>query len=563
VPFYITFCIVCHLFLAIHNMAKKMKTKSNEDGQEEEVVAEKPSTERPLKKKKAKVALAEDAAAEDVADAGGKPEKKKKKKQQQQQQQQQPEEDAEMKGAGEEEQEEAAAAKADTQKEKGKKKKKKQGQAQEDDVEGAVPQEEESKEDGGKKRKKNSKEIAIAGEEDGEKRKAAKKAKQEQDLEAMVEDEDEEIPKKKKKSKEEKTNKNIEDDEDAAEAAPVEATKAAAKTKKNNKKKEATENEDAEEDKEQQEEDEEKEEDLPKADAGLKKKDALCTVFVGGIPWSMTEEELRSEFESCGDIYDLNMIINRDNGLPKGIAFVTFDNRVALNAALLLDGKVLGNRTLKVYEVDDYRPREGGGKGEGKGKSGPAEFEVFIKNINSHTEESELREHFVGCGEMESMTFPVRALGKNKGFAWIVFKAEDGLKAALDKNGSELKGFKLVVERARQGPAENSKGKGKGKGKAKGKGKGKGKGELEVFVSNLAYETTQEDLRGIFDKCGRIERLHMPSKGDKPCMGFAWLTFSEKRSMDTALDLHQETFGGRRIKVEKSGQHLNKPAEEE
>merc|ERR1712190_123325 len=99
-------------------------------------------------------------------------------------------------------------------------------------------------------------------------------------------------------------------------------------------------------------------------------------------------------------------------------------------------------------------------------------------------------------------------------------------------------------------------GKSKCKGKGKTKGKGKGKfDEFEVFCQNLSYEATEESLRKYLKDCGEIERLHMPSKVAGKCMGFAWVTFRSKEGMKTALDKHQEEFEGRRIKIERSGQH--------
>merc|ERR1712194_782682 len=116
-------------------------------------------------------------------------------------------------------------------------------------------------------------------------------------------------------------------------------------------------------------------------------------------------------------------------------------------------------------------------------------------------------------------------------------------------HGSEYKGKELVVEQGglHIGASE--------KGKSKGKGKTKGDPELEVFVKNMPFEIDEETLRRDFIECGEIDRLHMPMKAKEKCMGFAWVTFKTKEAVEKALIFNGDDYGGRKLVVEKSGQH--------
>merc|ERR1712039_41018 len=90
----------------------------------------------------------------------------------------------------------------------------------------------------------------------------------------------------------------------------------------------------------------------------------------------------------------------------------------------------------------------------------------------------------------------------------------------------------------------------------KGKGLGgNGRGDLEVFVKNMSFETTPADLRKHFAACGSISQLKMPMVGEGRCMGFAWITFKSAEALTAALALNNGDLGGRRLFVEKSGQH--------
>jgi len=118
---------------------------------------------------------------------------------------------------------------------------------------------------------------------------------------------------------------------------------------------------------------------------------------------------------------------------------------------------------------------------------------------------------------------------------------------------------------AHVGDVGKGKGKGKGNGKDKGK-KGKGKGKekgFEVFVSNLSFETQEAELRKDFLECGEIERMHMPTKGENKCMGFAWIVFKKIDGLQAALEFDGDDYGGRRLKVEKAGEHGGKKMKED
>jgi RNA recognition motif-containing protein len=84
-------------------------------------------------------------------------------------------------------------------------------------------------------------------------------------------------------------------------------------------------------------------------------------LYVGNLPFSITESELRALFERHGGVDSVNVITDRETGRPRGFAFVEMeDASVAQKAMRALDGSELGGRNLKVNEAQDRRG-EGGG----------------------------------------------------------------------------------------------------------------------------------------------------------------------------------------------------------
>ena len=92
-------------------------------------------------------------------------------------------------------------------------------------------------------------------------------------------------------------------------------------------------------------------------------------LYVGNLPFSATEDELRELFGRHGSVDSVKVIMDRETGRPRGFAFVEMsESSAASDAIRALDGTQLGGRALKVNEAQDKpRPSGGGGRGGGGG----------------------------------------------------------------------------------------------------------------------------------------------------------------------------------------------------
>ncbi len=82
-------------------------------------------------------------------------------------------------------------------------------------------------------------------------------------------------------------------------------------------------------------------------------------IYVGNLPWSATEDEVRAAFEAFGEVTSVKLIEDRETGRPRGFGFVEMDDAGAAEAIDNLDGKDFGGRNLKVNEAKPRveRPR--------------------------------------------------------------------------------------------------------------------------------------------------------------------------------------------------------------
>lgn len=82
-------------------------------------------------------------------------------------------------------------------------------------------------------------------------------------------------------------------------------------------------------------------------------------IYVGNLPFSSTEEELRDAFGAYGTVTGVDVIMDRETGRPRGFAFVEMEDPAAADAAIdALDGNDFGGRNLRVNEAQE---RRGGG----------------------------------------------------------------------------------------------------------------------------------------------------------------------------------------------------------
>src|SRR5580692_11204915 len=100
-----------------------------------------------------------------------------------------------------------------------------------------------------------------------------------------------------------------------------------------------------------------------------RKRKSMKMLFVGNLPHSTTEAELRTFFEPHGKVDQVSVVTDRDTGRSRGFAFVEMaDSGEADKAIAALNGKELGGRALNINEA---RPKTaGGGGGFGGGRAG-------------------------------------------------------------------------------------------------------------------------------------------------------------------------------------------------
>lgn len=98
-------------------------------------------------------------------------------------------------------------------------------------------------------------------------------------------------------------------------------------------------------------------------------------LFVGGLPYSTTDDQLKEHFSAAGTVVSAQVIIDKFSGRSKGFGFVEMSSDEEADKAIqMFNGSDFGGRTMAVNEArpktEDGGRRNFGGRGSFGGSSG-------------------------------------------------------------------------------------------------------------------------------------------------------------------------------------------------
>lgn len=173
-------------------------------------------------------------------------------------------------------------------------------------------------------------------------------------------------------------------------------------------------------------------------------------LFVGNLPSSVTESQLKELFSAAGTVEETAIVMDKITNEPRGFGFVTMADEAEANAAIeQFNGYDLDGNALTVNVA---RP-----KTEGAAPAG-SENKLYVGNLPYTMDRDALRAMFQEAGNVtDAAVIMDRESGRSKGFGFVTMATSEEAEAAIAKfNGFEVDGRELVVNRARpQEPRRN------------------------------------------------------------------------------------------------------------
>ncbi|KAL8634769.1 MAG: hypothetical protein Q9228_007665, partial [Teloschistes exilis] len=192
--------------------------------------------------------------------------------------------------------------------------------------------------------------------------------------------------------------------------------------------------------------------------SSFRKRDAapVPSVYVGNLFFDVKEEDLREEFQKCGEIESIKLIMD-NRGLSKGFGYVNFTSVDAASAAIRdYDNTPFSGRRLSVQYASPRTTPTGTGSDNRftrTGGGGPARISeptrtLFIGNMSFDMSDRELNQLFREVRNVVDVRVAIdRRTGQPRGFAHADFTdVESAKEAMLALAGKEVSGRQLRVD---------------------------------------------------------------------------------------------------------------------
>lgn len=143
-------------------------------------------------------------------------------------------------------------------------------------------------------------------------------------------------------------------------------------------------------------------------------------MFVGQVPRSMDEQQLKDMFEEFGRVHQINVLRDKASGLSKGCCFVTFYTR---KAALKAQDALHNIKTLVgMHHPIQMKPADSENRNERK---------LFVGMLSKKYNENDVRQLFSGHGAIEECTVLRDPSGQSKGCAFVTFATKQAAIGAI------------------------------------------------------------------------------------------------------------------------------------
>lgn len=287
--------------------------------------------------------------------------------------------------------------------------------------------------------------------------------------------------------------------------------------------------EEAEEESTEDQEDEEQEEETPRESRGGKParsfrnnravyhqsdaSDPGCRVYVGNLAWEVSWMDLKDHMKDSGCEVTRADILASPDGRSKGCGIVEFASAEGAQRALLMNDTELMGRQIFVREDREsgnksgyytQKPMGGGGAAAGRATGGEKQTcRVYVGNLSWEVAWQDLKDHMRDAGNVINSEVMTQDDGRSKGCGIVEYSTPEEAKVACEiMSDTELKGRMIFVREDRETSSGNGGGGGGGGGH-----NGGSQGGSSVYVGNLAYETSWQDLKDHMRQAGNVDQV--------------------------------------------------------
>ncbi|CAH1776150.1 unnamed protein product [Owenia fusiformis] len=188
---------------------------------------------------------------------------------------------------------------------------------------------------------------------------------------------------------------------------------------------------------------------------------ANTKIFVGGLPFDTSEDDVKAYFEKFGEVTNVNIKINQDTNKSRGFGFVTFATADEMNAAIDAKPHTLGGRNINIE----------------KAKAPEQKRKVFLGGLPPDAAEEDVKAFLSTFGVIEELNLPFdRTKNERKNFGFVTFEMEESATNLMKEPKRVICGKECDMKKVQTKPKEDGYGGGFGGGRGGGFGGGRGGG---------------------------------------------------------------------------------------
>jgi RNA recognition motif-containing protein len=309
-------------------------------------------------------------------------------------------------------------------------------------------------------------------------------------------------------------------------------------------------------------------------------------VYVGNLAWSVSWQDLKDLMKGTGHEVTRADIMLTPDGRSKGCGIVEFatPEGAAEAVATLNDVEMKGRQIFVREDREDrgggpstrynqfsqqsnFRQRERGGhlskqshsNRGGRGSSNannsfPSDAHaqsrrVYVGNLSWDVTWQELKEHMCSAGEIVFAEIITEHNGRSKGCGIVHYATEAAAQQAISVLAhTELKGRTIFVREDREGTSGPPSGNNTGGGRFP---HSSGHGNASVYVWNLSYDTSWQDLKDHMRKAGNVDQATiLIDANDGSSIGCGIVIYQKPQDAQRAIrELQDSELKGRPIKI--------------
>lgn len=257
----------------------------------------------------------------------------------------------------------------------------------------------------------------------------------------------------------------------------------------------------------------------------------MASLYVGDLHPDVTEAMLYDKFSSAGPLISLRVCRDVVTRRSLGYAYINFHNPADAERALdTMNFDIMKGKPIRIM----WSQRDPSLRKSGVGN-------VFIKNLDKNIDNKAMYDTFSAFGNILSCKVALDENGISKGYGFVHFESEEAALKSIEKVNGMLLNGKIVYVGKFIPKQDREKQVGD-----------RSKLFTNVYVKNIG-SMTDEDLKNLFSKYGKITSCVVMKNSDGISKGFGFVSFEDPKSADVAVsELHDYNVEGQNLYVNRA-----------